>query len=120
MPAGSDSLHRTWISTVWRATTSGGRPHAIGEARRLPRGIERVTAMARTLEARAPVGVGVPQFGERRELREVRERVLRGLRHRHLVVDVTPVRLGRRDPESLRRLFREEPWLLARRQRTDE
>src|SRR5436309_14856577 len=81
---------------------------------------QHVDTIGDPLELVTAVAVGGPQVVQRCELSQVGEPVLRGLGHLHLPGQEAAVAFGRMNPESFRRLLREEPRLLAGRQRTDE
>src|SRR2546428_35388 len=60
------------------------------------------------------------QVSERAELGKIRKPVLGRFGHLHLTRQEAPVAFAREDPESLRRLLREEPRLLAGWDRAEE
>src|SRR3990170_3393025 len=72
------------------------------------------------MELVAAIGMSRPHLLERAELREVAERILGRLRHRHLARQEPPVALARVDPESFRRLLGEETRGLGVRQAAEE
>src|SRR5882762_5905928 len=81
---------------------------------------EHVDAIGDPLELVTAVAVSGPQVIQRGELRQIGEPVLRGFGHLHFPRQEAAIALGRVNPKSLRRLFREEPRLLACRQRAHE
>src|SRR5438309_11153730 len=81
---------------------------------------ERVDPVDDAVELVTAVAVRRPQVVERSELRQIGEPVLGRLGHLHLARQEASIAFARKDPESLRRFFREEPRILAWRHGVEE